>query len=400
MIEKLGFAPDPVLVAGRYQLRRRIGRGGFGTVYEALDVELDRLVAVKVLDSSDPAVALREGVALAKLEHPNVVRIYDHGQCGDFRFIVLQLLDGPSLKEWCVNKSSTEIVEKYLEAARGLDAAHQAGLVHRDFKPSNVRIGSSGQAVVVDFGLARGLHVVEESDKHVLAGTLAYVAPERLRGDPGDARADQFSFCAALWEALAGEHPYGPCYEHTTSDARIAAIKAGRRGVPRGAKHVVQAIERGLAIEPDERFGTVRGLVESIEKIRRRPDLVLVAAGTALMTFAVGLTSLLPNTSTATTGWITDCGDRVALESAVAAASMGDSAEALQVLERAHQAKPSESQARTLAEASSLVAANLDAHGLAEDAVLAWGMAVHFARISGDEDLEENARRRIRATRR
>lgn len=260
----LGEAAELPVVAGRYELVRRIGRGGQGVVFEARDLDLDRMVAVKALPLGNADEAKREGQMLAKLDHPNVVSVYDHGLADDCRYYVLQLLDGPTLREWCSGKSPEEIVGKYAEAARGLEAAHAAGLVHRDFKPSNVRIASNGSAVVVDFGLARNLQTLEadSEERCVVAGTLAYAAPERLHGSAGDERSDQFSFCVALWEALSGTNPFGLCGRDVTPESRCHAMRAGRQGSPRGGKRVVKALERGLARMPADRFNSISQLID------------------------------------------------------------------------------------------------------------------------------------------
>lgn len=393
----LGFAAEPVVIADRYELLERIGRGGHGTVYEAFDRDLRRRVAVKVLELGDPDEAKREGQALAIVDHPNVVKIHDHGQGSDYRYYVLQLLDGPTLRAWCADKIPQQIVAKYVEAARGLEAAHQAGLVHRDFKPSNVRIGSKGQAVVVDFGLARHLASLEaDSDERaVVVGTIAYAPPERLLGQIGDERSDQWSFCVALWEALAGVNPFGSCDEETTPAQRYASIQAGLRGEPRGPKHVRRALECGLAISPADRFASVGDLTSALaDRPRRRRwmDIAVIGIGTILISLLA--TTLIPHDQAAEPVVSAEF-TRVA-ELAVAQAHAGDGEGALQLLEAAQRRNPSPDDALALAVAGRRVAEELERRGLVEDAMAAWAVTIVLARASGDEQLIDESQQRLR----
>lgn len=391
VLRGLGYESEPVVVAGKIELIRRIGSGGQGTVYEGLDRDLDRRVAVKVLELGDPDEAKREGQALAKLEHPNVVRIYEHGRGDDYRYYVLELLDGPTLREWCADKSPEEIVVKYAEAARGLEAAHAAGLVHRDFKPSNVRIGSGGKAVVVDFGLARNLRTLESDseERGVVAGTLAYTAPERLLGRVGDERSDQFSLCVALWEALCGINPFGPCDKETTSAGRYHAIQGGRRGTPRGAKHVVKALERGLSLHPHQRFTTVGELVDALlHKPKRRIGWVEVAVGVVALAMGTALVIQLLPDQPPSPPWL---GNHIAAfdaEAAVARAVVGDDQGALQVLENAQHSELSPGDSKIIATAGRRVAVELDRQGKWSEAGVAWTVTIMLARQAGDADLE------------
>ena len=167
----------------RYVVIEQLGRGGMGVVYRAYDPELDRSVAIKVLRAArtDQARArlLREAQALARLTHPNVVAVHDAGTFGDEVFIATELVDGTTLKAWLREKPRTrrEILAVLVAAGDGLDGAHRAGLVHRDFKPDNVMIGKDGRARVLDFGLARAIGDAEpeplsvESDDGALTPT-------------------------------------------------------------------------------------------------------------------------------------------------------------------------------------------------------------------------------------
>ncbi|MDX2087072.1 MAG: serine/threonine-protein kinase [Kofleriaceae bacterium] len=230
---------------GRYVLLAQLGSGGMGVVYAAYDPELDRKVALKLLHRSDDTARERlrdEARAIAKLAHPNVVAVHDVGEAGDEVFVAMEHVDGETLRDWLeARRTPAEILRVFVDAARGLAAAHAVGLVHRDVKPSNRMIGKDGRARVLDFGLARARVAVEGET----AGTPAYMAPEQQQGGRVDARADQFALCVALWEALAGERPR-------------AGTTASVQGVP---ERVVRALRRGLAVDPAARFATLDELI-------------------------------------------------------------------------------------------------------------------------------------------
>src|SRR5262249_34669734 len=145
--------------------------------------------------------------ALAHMSHPNVVSIFDVGRLDAGLFLAMEFIDGATLGDWlrAQPRSTAEIVHAFEAAGRGLAAAHARGLVHRDFKPENVLVGKDGRVVVTDFGLARRHGAASHA-----AGTPAYMAPEQLRGEPPDARSDQFAFCVALNEALYARRPRVP----------------------------------------------------------------------------------------------------------------------------------------------------------------------------------------------
>jgi len=231
---------------GRYVLRRVLGRGGMGVVYEAVDPELHREVALKVLRSDlgkEQQRLLAEAQNLAKLSHPNVVTVHDVGRAGERVFIVMALIQGVSLRHWLAlePRSVPEILDAFEQAAEGLRAAHDAGLVHRDFKPENVFVANDGRVVVGDFGLA----VPHETETKEASGSLAYMAPEQKRGEKVDARSDQYSFCLALDEALKSEP----------------------RPVPRWLEKVVA---RGTSDRPADRFAAMSRLPAAIRAGPRR----------------------------------------------------------------------------------------------------------------------------------
>jgi tetratricopeptide (TPR) repeat protein/tRNA A-37 threonylcarbamoyl transferase component Bud32 len=278
---------QPGTRVGRYVLGRVIGSGAMGTVWAATDPELDRPVAIKILHADATRgrarrSLLREAQATARLNHRNVVTIHDVGIADDRLFVAMELVDGSTLRAWLEHPHRwQEIVAVLREAGAGLVAAHDAGIVHRDFKPDNVLIdaragGPVGRVVVTDFGLAVTLdesldddvddatHAdIMESDDDVpiarahevtqkgpVPGTISYAAPEQRGGGRVDARSDQFSFCVTLHEALWGER-------------RVAC----GRCVPAWLRRVVM---RGLAPAPGDRFPDMRALLAALDPWRRR----------------------------------------------------------------------------------------------------------------------------------
>ena len=259
---------------GRYVVRERLGQGGNGIVYRAEDPKLGRDVALKVVVATTPErteAVLAEAHALAKLNHPNVVAVFDAGQCEGAVYIAMELVEGVTLAEWFAGgrRSGPETIRVLLDAGRGLAAAHAAGLVHRDFKPSNVMVGDDGRVRVLDFGLARSvlpqLLTVEGTTP---AGTPGYMAPEQRQGQPPTAASDQYAFCVTFHEALTLRRP---------DDGRLARwwLSVGR-----------PIIARGLRPNPSERHPSMLALIHRFE---RRRSLYLGAglAGAAMLGAAV-----------------------------------------------------------------------------------------------------------------
>lgn len=276
---------------GRYAIDREIGRGAMGVVYAAEDLELGRRLAIKVLhDTHAPERLRREARVLARLDHRNVVRIYDVGEAADRAFVVMELIDGENLRSWLTSpRNFLDILAVLIEAGRGLEAAHAAAVIHRDFKPDNVlvtvsRDGSATPRVVVgDFGLSRfdvapaNLDTVEEvarltpSDHLTVTGaaigTPAYMAPEQLQG-VATAASDQFAYCVTAWEACFGVRPFaGTSLGELHARARAGAlVRPSDRAVPR---RVERALRRGLAAQPADRYPTMTALIAALAPRRR-----------------------------------------------------------------------------------------------------------------------------------
>jgi eukaryotic-like serine/threonine-protein kinase len=287
-------------VLGPYIVRRFLGQGGMGTVYAALDPRLDREVALKVLhkradDRVLQARVMREAQALARLSHPHVVPVYDVGFERGTLWVAMELVRGPSLMQWLRQAPTwTEVIDAFVQAGRGLAAAHAAGIVHRDFKPGNAMIAGDGRVVVLDFGLAwapgvdgaldsgastlRGERRGPSSGRDPLAytltdagavvGTVPYMAPEQHSRREVDARVDQYALCVSIHEGLFGARPFdGPI------DTIVKRKLAGPQR-PLGPAHVParvwRVIQRGLAPDPNDRWPDIATMIDALERAGRR----------------------------------------------------------------------------------------------------------------------------------
>ena len=311
---------------GRYQVLEVVGEGGMGAVYAAYDPELDRRIALKVLHQAvdrDSASRgrqrlAREAQAMARLSHPNVITVHDVGTFGGAVFVAMEFVEGRTLGKWREEEkpSLDALVDVFERAGRGVVAAHDAGLIHRDFKPQNVMVADDGRVRVLDFGLARpgGEEAIDPSgsfsgsfavsstghlsssgfDEALTAegqvmGTPAYMAPEQHRGRPVDPRCDQFSFCVTLYEAAYGERPFGG---GSASSLRKAVLAGVVRAAPEGSE-VPEALRtvllRGLSVAPDDRFPTMRDLLAAMrEAVTTRKNKPARVAGLA----AIGLAAV------------------------------------------------------------------------------------------------------------
>jgi eukaryotic-like serine/threonine-protein kinase len=251
---------------GRYRMLQWLGAGTMGSVYEAYDPLLDRLVAIKVPKPGMPSARLQtEARALARIVHPNVVAVHDVGQLNGQTFMVLELVEGVTLRGWLAmaRRTTRETVEVVVAAGRGLSAVHAAGLFHRDFKPDNVLVGDDGRVRVLDFGIA-GEFGGGEGRGNVV-GTPAYMAPEQAMGSSVSPLADQFSFCVVLWEALFGERPYRKqdFVSLARGERNVPIHEASlRRNVPTWLRRL---LERGLRVDPRSRHASMKKLLDALE---------------------------------------------------------------------------------------------------------------------------------------
>jgi serine/threonine protein kinase/tetratricopeptide (TPR) repeat protein len=281
------FGHDAAKIGGRYLLLERLGSGGMGVVFKAYDSQLKRAIAIKGIRVSDANrdAALNEAQALARLNHRHVVAVYDTGTdtdeaLGDFVYIVMECLEGATLGQWITTpRSQRDVLRVYLEAGEALAAAHDAGLVHRDFKPENALVVSDGVRVI-DFGLACEANP-GGSNQRQIAGTPKYMAPEQARGETVTPAADQYSFCVALQEALL------TCSNQPVP-AWIAAI-----------------IERGRMAEPSKRFESMHQLLDALDRDprrvwRRSAVAAAIAVPLAVTAFVVGKLGSVPEAEVCT----------------------------------------------------------------------------------------------------
>ncbi|MBL4683425.1 MAG: serine/threonine protein kinase, partial [Nannocystaceae bacterium] len=320
---------------GRFRISGELGRGGMGQVLAGFDAQLERKVAIKLLHkeigAEHSARLEREAKALAKLSHPNVVQVYEVGIHEDRLFVAMELVKGATLRAWLGDgkRSVAEVLALFVAAGRGLAAAHDAGLIHRDFKPDNVLVGDDGRPRVLDFGLARehwrrseepdpvsGPPAVQLDDQlddqldqlddqlgwldtrqptmltsvGAILGTPAYMSPEQFMGAATSPATDQFSFCVALWEALYGERPFGG----ESMRALAAAVLSGRIDAAkhRGPARLRRAVERGLATDVERRWPDMDALLAELEHIRtaplRRKRSAVVGVALAIAAFTGG----------------------------------------------------------------------------------------------------------------
>ena len=300
---------------GRYAVLEQIGAGGMGRVYRAYDARLRRMVAIKLLRRQTTAEAqarmVREAQAMAQLSHPNVLPVYDVDAADSRVYLAMEYVEGTTLGKWLEEQDASwrAVVRAYLEAGRGLAAAHAEGLVHRDFKPANVLVGTDGRVRVVDFGLVRVVDDAEDEDAQptsgserlgelgsrpdltgadTVMGTPAYMSPEQHFGQDIDAHSDQFSFCVALFESLYGQRPFKArsyaTLAHAKSTGKITEPPPGRR-VPRRLRAI---LNRGLAANPDDRHPSMDRLLEELTRVVRptRIGWVLGLGAVAVATWA------------------------------------------------------------------------------------------------------------------
>jgi tRNA A-37 threonylcarbamoyl transferase component Bud32 len=338
-------APDDAVpdqtgrILGRYTLAEPLGAGAMGVVHRARDRDLSRDVAVKLLRRPDGALTdrlIREARSMARVNHPNVVAIYDVGVAGGSTYIAMELVIGTSLRAWqAEHRGIPELIEAYTAAGRGLAAAHAAGVVHRDFKPDNVLVGADGRVRVTDFGLAaaragagveaapsaahtasvsatarvRAIEASAEASASasaieasaidadvvltrsgVVLGTPAYMAPEQFNGGNVDPRTDQFNFCVALYEALYGARPFtGRTFEELGTNVSDGAVQPppARTQISRALRAILL---RGLSARPGDRFPTMDHLLAELGRDRARPwRRAALAAGALAIFLGVGI---------------------------------------------------------------------------------------------------------------
>lgn len=300
---------------GRFVVHSHLDEGGMGLIYRAHDEELDRPVALKILRASQSegelgqARLIREAQALARLSHPNVVTVYEVGEWEGHIFVAMELIEGMTLGAWldAKERSWREIIDMFIQAGRGLAAAHSVGIVHRDFKLSNALIGDDGRLRVLDFGIALAAELppsvdTEQNITNVLgtkvsllsgsltvggaiAGTPTYMSPEQLVGGKVDARADQYAFCVALYRGLYRQRPFQGRSIKERRQEFLDGAKITFPPEPRVPPWLRRIVCRGLEVEPECRYLTMDDLLADLanDRTRRRRWVLGASLGGALL---------------------------------------------------------------------------------------------------------------------
>ena len=297
--------PPPTVSAGarvgRYEVDALLGSGAMGAVFSARDASLHRRVAIKLLHTAGDELSRarldREAQAMARLNHPHVVTVYELGDWTGGRFIAMELIEGKTLDAWLPGSAPSARRRILLDAGRGLEAAHRAGVVHRDFKPGNLLVGRDERVRVTDFGLSRPLPGADAATPSLLAtqhgalvGTPAWMSPEQLDGKTAEPRSDQFAFCVVWVEALTGRKPF----EGATREALRAAMKA----VPVLGRELTAvertALTRGLSEDPSARFESMEPLLTALTHQPRTRWPFAVGAALVLSLGGFGAWRLVP----------------------------------------------------------------------------------------------------------
>jgi tetratricopeptide (TPR) repeat protein len=289
----------------RYEVVRLLGKGGMGAVYLARDRELGRDVAVKLIAphlSSQPTVLdrfRREIQLSSQVTHPNVLRVFDLAEHDGLRFLTMQFIDGRSLADVVASERplpEARALALFIQVCKGVEAAHENGVLHRDLKPQNVMIDAGDHAFVTDFGLATSSDLSAMTQTGALMGTPHYMSPEQVMGKRVDARSDIFSLGVILYELLAGKPPFEGDSPFEVMMVRTRAPPRPLRDLnPAVAPRLQAVLDRCLAIEPEQRFASVAELLDALgggalsrAPLRRRTVRRLVGVGTAAMVLAAG----------------------------------------------------------------------------------------------------------------
>src|SRR4030095_3579139 len=295
---------------GRYEIRSKIGKGGMGEVYLAVDTELDRTVAIKILPA---AVAsdqerlqrfIQEAKAASALNHPHILTIYEIGTTENTRFIATEFIDGTTLRQRiAAGMKLDEVLEISIQVTGALAAAHSAGIIHRDIKPENVMIRRDGYAKVLDFGLAKlsqplgSLTDTEAPTKAMVntgagtvIGTATYMSPEQAKGTNVDARTDLWSVGAVLYEMITGHLPFAG---ETSTETISLILQKAPATVPRYASEVPAELERivtkALTKDREGRYQTAKDLLIDLRNLKRKLDVDAEIDRTVPPEFRAGL---------------------------------------------------------------------------------------------------------------
>lgn len=277
------------IIDGRYRVERLLGQGGMGEVFEALELGLERMVAIKFLRpelASDEEVMerfRREAKSAAALGHPNIAAVYALGE-GSRPHMVMEALRGRNLKEILVQdgpQPGPRVADIACQVLSALGTAHRTGIIHRDIKPANIFVCEGGpvpsQAKLLDFGIAKLLSQKRLTREGLMLGTLSYVSPEQARGTPVDPRSDLFSLGVSMFEALAGQKPFGGLRD---TDVLQRILSGTRKSLDEVAPHLdpglVEIVERALCRSPGDRYESAEAMADALadhvpKKVSARP---------------------------------------------------------------------------------------------------------------------------------
>ena len=289
------------LLDDRYEILEIIGTGGMAVVYKARDHRLNRLVAVKILKDEfarDEEFRRRfraEGEAVAMLSHPNIVQVYDVSASDSANYIVMELIDGISLKQYMEKKGVLnwkETLHFAMQIAKGLEHAHSRGIIHRDIKPHNVMVLKNGSVKVMDFGIARVMSKSNTLTKEAL-GSVHYISPEQAKGGHTDNRSDIYSLAVVMYEMMTGRPPYdgespvAVAIQHINGGAPLPSTL--NPNIPRGLEQIIM---KGMALEVNDRYVSATEMLHDMEEFRQNPDMIF-----DYHTMVDDATRVLPNLS-------------------------------------------------------------------------------------------------------
>ncbi len=269
-----------VILSERYELKEKIGAGGMADVYKAVDMRLNRPVAIKILKSEysdDKNFITRfknEAKSAAGLSHPNIVSVYDVGDNNGLHYIVMELVEGITLKKFIEKKGRLEVREAVgisIQIAQGMEAAHEHGIIHRDIKPQNIMISRDGKVKVADFGIAKA--VSSETYTQNAAGSVHYLSPEQARGGYYDERSDIYSLGVTIYEMLTGELPFGGDSDVSVALKHIRTeAKPAKELVPSVPYSLDKVVQKCMQKHPENRYSSASELITDLKRSITNPD--------------------------------------------------------------------------------------------------------------------------------